>query len=528
MKRRYNAYISRENRNANFMFTEKDLVFIKERGSNETTVKTQVENFKKGFPFLPIVAPAAVGNGIIQLNSEEIESFIHTYEDKINDGLKPLKFVPASGAASRMFKTLFSAKDELESGIDEQEVLSNNKDIAQFRTQIKDFAFYEDLSSIAGKPAEDLTLLEKLNFLLTENGLNYGALPKGLLKFHNYDDTNRSSFEEHCVEGAAYAMDSNGKVSIHFTVSPEHQAKFEEHLADKLAYHSEQFKANYTISFSCQKSETDTIAVTPDNRPFRTDDGNVLFRPAGHGALIANLNELDADIIFIKNIDNVVPDHLKPETVRYKKALAGLLLDIQKVVYTYQQKFDQYTEAEFTEEFINKAILFLGKSLNTRMPKTIDNKSDKIAYLKAKFNRPLRVCGMVKNEGEPGGGPFWASSADGSVSLQVLESSQIDFNDAKQSEFANLATHFNPVDLICATKNYKGESFNLMNYVDPATGFISNKSLNGKELKAQELPGLWNGAMSDWNTLFVEVPILTFNPVKTVNDLLRKEHQSTK
>lgn len=503
------------------MFTEQDLAFIQARGSRLSLVHQQIENFKKGFPFLPLVSPAEVGHGILRLSDAEVSNYISAYEKKVNEGLSPLKFVPASGAASRMFKALFSAKDDLEAGKSESEVL-RDKGIAQFQSCIQQFAFYEDLSAVAAMPAEELSLLEKLTYLLTDKGLNYGALPKGLLKFHRYEEAIRSSFEEHCVEGANYAQDSDGKVSIHFTVSPEHQEKFEAHLAEVLGIYEDKFQAHYAISFSCQKSETDTIAVSPDNEPFRSNDGNLLFRPAGHGALIANLNDLDADVIFVKNIDNVVPDHLKGETIRYKKALAGLLLEVQQKLYAYQQQFDQ--SGEPSDDLLDDAASFLAHNLNTKLP-PLGDKSEKIAFLKAKFNRPLRVCGMVKNEGEPGGGPFWAKNADGSVSLQVVESSQIDFNDSTQSEFAKSATHFNPVDLICATKNYKGEAFNLLDYVDAATGFISSKSQNGKELKAQELPGLWNGAMSNWNTLFVEVPILTFNPVKTVNDLLREEHQ---
>ncbi|MFV0289753.1 MAG: DUF4301 family protein [Mangrovibacterium sp.] len=506
------------------MFSEKDLQFIKERGSDVEMVKKQISNFETGFPFLHIAAPAEVGNGIIQLSEEEVENYIYTYTEKVEDGLEPLKFVPASGAASRMFKDLFSAKDSLELGKSEEEVLINES-IALFQNKIKKFAFYNDLSLVAEKPAEELSLLEKLDFLLTEKGLNYGALPKGLLKFHTYGDDSRSSFEEHCVEGAAYSMSSNGTVRIHFTVSPEHQEKFEAHLSEIKEACSARYRAEYAIGFSCQKAETDTIAVQPTNEPFRTDDGNLLFRPAGHGALISNLNDLDADIIFVKNIDNVVPDHFKETTIRYKKALAGLLLDIQKVIYTYQQKFDQYAEDELTDSFISNATFFLERNLNMKLPQNVISREEKIVYLKAKFNRPIRVCGMVKNEGEPGGGPFWSLNSDHSISLQVAESSQINFADRQQSDYAKSATHFNPVDLICSTKNYAGERFNLLNYVDPSTGFISNKSLNGKELKAQELPGLWNGAMSDWNTLFVEVPIITFNPVKTVNDLLRVEHQ---
>ncbi len=507
------------------MFSEKDLEFIKKRGSNIDTVMQQIANFKNGFPFLPLVAPATIASGIVQLAEKDVERYIQAYDDKISNGLVPLKFVPASGAASRMFKTLFSAKDELEAGKKEVDVLLNTE-VAQFNTNIKQFAFYTDLSLVAGKPAEELSLLDKLNYLLGEKGLNYGALPKGLLKFHNYGKTNRSSFEEHCVEGATYTKDKTNKVRIHFTVSPEHQQKFEKHLAQVQSLYTDQFNADYNISFSCQKSETDTIAVTPNNEPFRTEDGKLLFRPAGHGALIANLNELDADVIFVKNIDNVVPDHLKASTIKYKKALAGLLLAVQTELYTYQQKIDQNINDDLSDDFICEALQFLERKLNIQLPSRLEQRNDKLIYLKATLNRPLRVCGMVKNEGEPGGGPFWVLNADGSTSLQVAESSQIDFTQAEQKQIATSATHFNPVDLICATKNYKGEAFNLTQFTDPATGFISSKSLNGKDLKAQELPGLWNGAMANWNTLFVEVPVSTFNPVKTVNDLLRKEHQA--
>lgn len=506
------------------MFTPQDLAFIVSRGSDQATVEKQIENFQHGFPFLPLVAAAKIGDGIVRLTDDEAAQHMANYEEKIGKGLAPLKFVPASGAASRMFKALFEAKDKLQAGASEQSVLAN-QDMATFNADIKKFAFYADLSTVAGKPAEQLSLLEKLNYLLGEKGLNYGVLPKGLLQFHRYSDCSRSSFEEHCVEGASYAQDRDGKVAIHFTVSPEHQAKFEEHMQAVIGKYAAQFHATYSISFSCQKSATDTIAVAPNNDPFRTDDGNLLFRPAGHGALIANLNELDADVIFVKNIDNVVPDHLKAETIRYKKALAGLLLHMQSQVYRYQEAFDHHLAGEMTEEYLNQAALFLESKLHTKLPEGMKQAADKYRFLKAKFNRPLRVCGMVKNEGEPGGGPFWASQADGSISLQVVESSQINFADAQQSQFAQEATHFNPVDLICATKNYRGEAFDLLRFVDPSTGFISSKSQNGKELKAQELPGLWNGAMANWNTCFVEVPVATFNPVKTVLDLLRKEHQ---
>ena len=508
------------------MFKAEDLVFIEERGSELSTVKEQVKNFEKGFPFLEIKQAATIGKGIIQLNEEHANQFIDFFDQHLEKGISLLKFVPASGAASRMFKNLYAAKAALESGTAEETVMQD-PEIKAFFTGLKDFAFYNQLEKLAGKSASQLSALNILNLVLTEDGLNYGNLPKGLLQFHRYDLESRTSFEEHCVEGGLYAKDNNGKVRLHFTVSPEHQEAFETHLKEIRSKYEAKFDVNYNISFSQQKSSTDTIAVDMDNNPFRNADNSLLFRPGGHGALLDNLNDLNADLIFIKNIDNVVPDNLKDETVKYKKALAGLLLNYQKRIFSYQQILDERHYTALDSKFYSEAASFLENVLNVSPPTNqyYSEKEELYYYLKSKFNRPIRVCGMVKNEGEPGGGPFWTKNADDSVSLQIAESVQIDMKNEQQKTIANQATHFNPVDLVCGTKNYKGESYNLLQYRDPRTGFISYKSKDGKELKAQELPGLWNGAMADWNTLFVEVPILTFNPVKTVNDLLRKEHQ---
>lgn len=508
------------------MFKAEDLVFIEERGSDLTTVKEQVKNFEKGFPFMEIIQAATIGKGIIQLDEEHARQFIDFFDKNLEKGISLLKFVPASGAASRMFKSLYAAKNSLENGQPEAEVLKE-KDIKVFFDRLKDFAFYPELEKLAGKPVDQLSALEILNFVLTEKGLNYGNLPKGLLKFHRYGSQTRTAFEEHCVEGALYARDNTGKIKIHFTVSPEHQEAFETHLQAIREAYEKEYGVSYDISFSQQKPSTDTIAVDMDNQPFRNEDNTLLFRPGGHGALLDNLNDLDADLIFIKNIDNVVPDYLKDETVKYKKALAGLLLNYQKRIFSYQQILDERHYTALDSKFYAEASSFLENILNVKPPSSqyYTEKEDLYHYLRAKFNRPIRVCGMVKNEGEPGGGPFWAKNADGSISLQIVESSQVDLSNGQQKEIVQQATHFNPVDLILGTKNYKGESYNLLKNRDPKTGFISYKSKDGKELKAQELPGLWNGAMADWNTLFVEVPIITFNPVKTVNDLLRKEHQ---
>ncbi len=503
-----------------------DIDFIRKRGSDPAVVEEQINNYKEGFPFLEIIHAATIGKGVIKLNDEKVAKYIDIFNSGIEKGTKLLKFVPASGAASRMFKALFSAKEQLEAGTAEEEVLIE-KDIKQFKNDLEKYAFHSQLEKLTGKKSSELNLLDILDFVLTDKGFNYGSLPKGLLLFHRYDKETRTSFEEHCVEGANYARDNTSNVQIHFTVSPEHQEAFESHLDEIKQKYETDFGVSYSIEFSQQKPSTDTIAATMDNQPFRNNDGTPLFRPGGHGALLENLNDLDADIIFIKNIDNVVPDYLKQETINYKKALAGLLLHYQHKIFEYQQILDTHHYYALDSAFFAEAANFLENILNIKPPNNqyYTEKEDLYHYLKSKFNRPVRVCGMVKNEGEPGGGPFWSKNSDGSVSLQVVESSQIDMNNVEQKELVNDATHFNPVDLICAVKNYKGEKFDLLKFRDPKTGFISYKSKDGKELKAQELPGLWNGAMADWNTLFVEVPIVTFNPVKTVNDLLRKEHQ---
>jgi hypothetical protein len=512
------------------MFRPEDNQQIVARGSQIEIVERQIENFITGFPFLRIFEAASHYHGLIKLSASEIEKYIAVFEEKVAGGIELLKFVPASGAASRMFKSSFSALEELQKGKVQSEVMEN-QEVARFLDQIEQFAFYGDLKEIAAKEniaIEEVPLKKLLEWKLLEQGLNYGNLPKGLLKFHTYPDGHRTPLEEHFVEGASYSKNHSSEVNLHFTVSPEHQQAFEKHVAEILPKYEQLFEVKYHVSFSQQKPSTDTIAVTPDNEPFRNNDGSLLFRPAGHGALLENLNDLEADIIFIKNIDNVVPDQLKKPTIDYKKALAGILLNLQEKIFYYQKVLKENHYSSLESAFYAEAAGFLENVLNITPPHNqyYSEKQELYRYFCNKFNRPVRVCGMVKNEGEQGGGPFFALNSDGSVSLQIVESSQIDFSNTEQASIARNATHFNPVDLVCAVKNHKGEKYNLLNFSDPGTGFISTKSKDGKELKAQELPGLWNGAMSDWNTLFVEVPVETFNPVKTITDLLRKEHQS--
>ena len=458
-------------------------------------------------------------------SDSERDVYIKAWEAYKNEGGHVVtKFVPASGAASRMFKNLFEFL-----GADYDEPTTDFE--KKFFSQIEHFAFYADLNEACRKNAgKDIPgLLAGKDYkavvanLLEAAGLNYGALPKGLLKFHKYEDGARTPLEEHLVEGALYAAGADGKVNVHFTVSPEHRSLFEQLVGEKAAKYAEKYGVEYHVSFSEQKPSTDTIAADMDNRPFRDDKGHLVFRPGGHGALIENLNDLDSDIVFVKNIDNVVPDRLKADTVTYKQVLAGVLVTLQKKAFDYLRLIDS---GQYTHEQIEEMIRFVQQELYCRKHDIKDlEDGDLILYLKSKLNRPMRVCGMVKNVGEPGGGPFLAYNADGTVSLQILESSQIDMKDPAKKAMFEKGTHFNPVDLVCAIRDYQGRKFDLLRYVDPATGFISYKSKNGKDLKALELPGLWNGSMSDWNTVFVEVPLSTFNPVKTVNDLLREQHQ---
>ncbi len=511
------------------MFKPEDISQINARGSQLKVVNQQIENFKSGFPFLKLTEAASNFHGIINLSDAEIQKYISIFDDKVVNGLSLVKFVPASGAASRMFKSLFTALSDLQNGKSTSEVLKD-KEVELFRDSIEQFAFYDDLMQTAAKSdktKKDIPLQNLLESLLLESGLNYGNLPKGLLKFHKYPEGYRTPLEEHLIEGASYSKNNDETVVIHFTVSPEHQSIFEAHVAEIKSKYEVLLGVKYQIGFSQQKPSTDTIAVLPSDELFRNDDNSLLFRPAGHGALLENMNDLNADLIFIKNIDNVIPDYLKQPTIDYKKALAGVLLSLQEQIFYYQKVLKENYPSTLESAFYAEAANFLENVLNITPPQNqyYSEKEELYHYFANKFNRPIRVCGMVKNQGEPGGGPFFAMNTDGSISMQIAESSQIDLNDPEQSKIAGSATHFNPVDLACAVKNFEGVKYNLLDFADPATGFISFKSKDGKELKVQELPGLWNGSMSDWNTLFVEVPIETFNPVKTVTDLLRKEHQ---
>lgn len=477
------------------MFTEKDLQQISRHGLTPEAVERQIENFRRGFPFLRVVRAASPGDGVRLVDAVRADEAVARYE-RAAAGLSVVKFVPASGAATRMFKELFEFVNDHKRG----------KGIDTLLDNLEKFAFWPELKAVLPAGADDRATVSAI----VGDGLDYGRKPKGLVTFHAYPEGARKAVEEHLVEGAEYAA-AGGVARIHFTVSPEHRAGFEALLAEKVPVYEERFGIRYDISFSVQKPSTDTIAVTPANEPFRQDDGTLLFRPAGHGALIENLAEIDADVIFIKNIDNVTTDARRGDTIRYKKVLAGILLDLQERAFEYLRAL------EVGGAELAPIASFIEEELCVKLPERYDS-----SLLRAVLDRPIRVCGMVRNEGEPGGGPFWVANDDGTESLQIAESSQIAPDDLP---LMRSATHFNPVDLVCGVRNSKGAKFDLRSYTDPSTGFISSKSAGGRELRAQELPGLWNGAMARWNTVFVDVPITTFSPVKVVQDLLRPQHQ---
>ena len=461
-------------------------------------IDSQIERFRKGFPWLRIVSAATPGNGIKLLPESEAASAA-TYPDKAAVSGR-CKFVPASGAATRMFKDIFAGLEK------------PNAQVATLSENIGKFAFYDPEIFDGSCPVAEM--------VLTDRGLGYGSKPKGVIKFHRYPDGEcRTAFAEHLVEGQDYMRDADGSVRLVVTISPEHRELFENELNSVRELYEKRYGVRYDVTFTCQDPQTDTIAVDADNRPFLKDDGEPLFRPAGHGALIHNLNAVDSELVSIKNIDNVTTEKNLPMTSLYKKALMGECLKLRDRIFSYLNRLD--VAGDDCDALCDEIEKFFADELCVRIPDGCDRRK----ILRAKLDRPVRVCGMVRNQGEPGGGPFIVYGSDGCTSLQILEGAQINPDDPSAVQALKSSTHFNPVDIVCCLHDYKGRKFDLLRFVDSETGFISSKSYQGRGLKALELPGLWNGAMSDWNTLFVEVPVETFNPVKVVLDLLRPAHQ---
>ena len=512
--------------------TDKDIKLVKEKGITLDKIMTQVEIFKKGIPSVVLKSAATINEGIYRLSNEEKESLLRLYETKL-EKLDTIKFVPASGAATRMFKDLFRfldtydyEKERLNSYTNYQKATA----IRLFLIGLEKFPFYDKVMAKIQKwypkfneLSEGKQLYLFVETMLRVKGLNYGAYPKGLLPFHKYSDEMTTAFEEHLYEAVGYGT-ANGKAKLHFTIGKDHLEAFEYAFEDIRKKVEKKTGVDFDITYSFQKSETDTVAVTMENKLFRKENGEVLFRPGGHGALIENLNDLEADIIFIKNIDNVVVRKYQDDVADYKKVLAGKLIEIQNKIFEILKEIDKCIPSE---EKLLEIKEFMEKQLNIMFPYDFDKFSEefKLDFLRSSLNRPIRVCGMVENEGEPGGGPFWVKGVRGRITLQIIETAQINKNDERQLGILKRATHFNPVDIVCGVKNYKGEKFDLRNYIDETAGFITIKSIKGEKLKALELPGLWNGAMANWISVFVEVPLTTFNPVKTINDLLKSAHQ---
>jgi hypothetical protein len=506
---------------------------IELRGIDPKTVISQIGMFERGLPLMELQRPCVLGDGIVSIGNEA-ESYASYYEtESLNK--RVIKFVPASGAASRMFRELLAAAGR---GLDGRGQIENAaksgdgnaRSVLRFVDELGKFAFHDDLESALQKNGFSLKKLleqgeyaEIVEHTLYSKGLNYSNLPKGIIKFHKYSLYNRTAFEEHIVEAFTYTKDGTGRARVHFTLSPEQ--------VDIVSRHIDSMKEMYggcseslEVSYSVQKPSTDTIAVDMENRPLLDDSGKPVFRPGGHGALIENLNELDCDMAFIKNIDNVVPDGLKGETCLWKKAIGGYLIKLESLVYSALEKLTGGAPPESVSDELG-TLREMG--LNIEIPGGIGKPSgtEGASSLISALRRPLRVCGVVRNEYEPGGGPFWVRDREGAVSKQIVESAQVDMEDPGQKSVWLASTHFNPVDIVCSLRDDRGEAYHLHDFVDPEAGFISVKSLDGRDIKALELPGLWNGAMARWNTVFVEVPLITFNPVKTVFDLLRPEHQ---
>jgi len=517
-------------------FSKKDLDQMRALGITQEQVISQLQAFRRASPYLRLSRPCIIGDGIRAIPEEELPSLIELHRQAADQG-RCMKFVPASGAATRMFELpLWFSTHELHTGRDEiarraEAGEGRFKDLLACIEGMDRFAFFEALKEAMANAGLDIQdLLEGgefgviLEYLLTPRGLNYANLPKGMLEFHQYPDGSRTAFEEHLVEAAEYVRNAKGVCRAHFSVSPEHREGFERLLERARPLCEPRYHVQFQVDFSVQKQSTDTIAVDLENHPFRLEDGSLHFRPGGHGALIDNLDDLNGDIIFIKNIDNIVPDRLKGTTFTWKKALAGYLVKIQERIFSYVEGL---AEGIDQGQFLREALDFAKAELFLPIPHALTRETtkEKREFLLSVLNRPLRVCGQVPSRGEPGGGPFWVEGKDGTLSMQIVERAQVDPDSAEQGEIWGSATHFNPVDIVCGVRDYTGNPFDLRHYVDPDAIVVTRKSKDGRELKALELPGLWNGAMARWITLFVEVPLITFNPVKTINDLLRKEHQ---
>ena len=503
------------------MFNESDIQLFRRNNINIEVANEQIEHLLNGFTSPKLIKPALSKAGILTLDQAEAESNAKYY-DKYKGNLKIAKFVPASGAATRMFKDINSY------------VLNNkeSKAITELVNGLEKFAFYEELKNTFKKEGKDLSQLIKNNSykeilekIVGANGLAFGSKPKAMVPFHKYGDVVKTAFEEQISEAVKYAVQADKKVNCHFTLSPEHIEMAESLSKRLIPKYEKEFEVSINITFSIQSPATDTLAIDNSEELVRRSDGQLLLRPGGHGALLENLNNVPAEVIFIKNIDNVLYETQPDQNTLYKKALAGVLLNYQKKITNFLHKLNR--QRIKNDAFLMEVTYFLKNKLCYIPPESYNklDSDEKLEYLISILNRPLRVCGMVKNTGETGGGPFWVANEDGSMGLQIIEVAQIDASDPEQKDLVESASHFNPVDIVCYLEDMNGKKHDLTKFKNVESGIIAKKSFEGKEIKVLEHPGLWNGSMWNWNTIFVEVPTETFNPVKSVNDLLKSGHQ---
>ncbi|MFO8049586.1 MAG: DUF4301 family protein [Desulfosudaceae bacterium] len=501
------------------MLTDSDLQQIESRGLSRAEIERQLDLFKKGVTVPELIAPCTIGQGIRRLSANDQKPALDAFKAALSRD-RIFKFIPASGAATRMFKELAAAfypPGPPSAGEDAT--------LEKLYDQIDQFAFYPELIEAARRAGEELDdLIAKkrsdriLELLLTPAGLGLDRLPKGMIPFHRYEDKSRTAFEEHLAEARELFGPAASHCRVHFTVAPDHQAMVADHV--RSAGRDEPL----TVEFSTQQPSTDTIAAAPDNTPFRDENGRLVFRPGGHGALLTNLNQLEADLAFIKNIDNVAIAQVRQANLNDLKALCGLLIELRQQIFGFLEELDQKTP---DQTVLENMLGFVREELLVTPPQAVltGTRPEQVDFLRTTLDRPLRVCGVVRHEGEPGGGPFLIRDGRGNQSLQIIEAAQVDMDNPEQQQIWESSTHFNPVILACGLRDHTGRPFDLTRFADPEAGLITEKSLNGQPLKALEHPGLWNGAMAYWNTVFVELPATTFNPVKTVFDLLRAGHR---
>ncbi|MES0396564.1 MAG: DUF4301 family protein [Syntrophobacteria bacterium] len=522
----------------NDLFTQADLDQMKQLGITKEEGRRQMAILEKGPRLVALQRPCTPGDGIVVLDTQDQSRLLALWEETAAKGRFSV-FLPASGAATRMFaflQRIRSRADEITSSKKAEELDQADSDYHDYQDFIKslgEFAFYEPLAEVMARAgislqerldSEDCT--EILDFLMEAQGLNYSSLPKGLIPFHRYSDHYRTALEEHLVEAIHTVRDGKQRCRLHFTVAAENEKEVKDHGRGAAAKYGASSGVEYELSFSLQSPATNTLALDLENRPFRRPDGSLLFRPGGHGALLQNLNRCQGDIVFIKNIDNVVTDGHRDQVVHLQRILAGMLLELQEAIFSYLSVLQSRSvESRVLQEVLDFAVHRLSVSPPEGFLQC--SEKEKGSRLSELLNRPLRVCGMIKNRGEPGGGPFWVQEPSGGLSLQIVEYAQIDQNSPEQMAILGASTHFSPVQIVCGLRDFQDRPFDLTKFYDPQAVFISRKTEDGRELKALELPGLWNGGMAYWNTVFVEIPEETFNPVKTINDLLRPGHLTT-